>query len=149
MSGPNPNANTVPAVDSPAERFYAGAPGRIRKLMLVFGLCGVLLCWSLWGRAAAGGFLLGGGIAYINHAWLERMVNALGERITSGHSNERGGIVVFRAVMRYAFIAAGAYVIFRVSPAGLYGFLTGICLTIAAMLCEAAFEIYVALRRGI
>jgi hypothetical protein len=51
-------------------------------------------------------------------------------------------------VLRYAFIAIGAYVIFNVSLAGLYGFLGGVCLPIAAVACEVAVEIFVALRRG-
>lgn len=72
----------------------------------------------------------------------------LGARITSGQSRERGGVIVFRAVLRYVFIAAGAYVIFNVSLAGLYGFLGGVCLPIAAVACEVAVEIFVALRRG-
>ena len=58
-------------------------------------------------------------------------------------------MIVVRAVLRYAFIALGAYVIFRVSLAGLYGFLGGLCLSIAAIACEAVVEIYVGLRRGL
>ena len=61
---------------------------------------------------------------------------------------DSNGIIVVRAVLRYAFIALGAYVIFRVSLTGLYGFLAGVCLTIAAIACEAAVEVYVGLRRG-
>jgi hypothetical protein len=75
------------------------------------------------------------------------MVNALGERITSGQSRERGGIIVIRAVLRYASIALGAYVIFKVSLPALYGFLAGVCLTIAAVCLEAILEIYMGLRR--
>jgi hypothetical protein len=97
----------------------------------------------------AAGFLVGAVISYTNHVWLERMIEALGERIVSGQSRERGGIIVVRAVLRYAFIALGAYVIFRVSLTGLYGFLAGVCLTIAAIACEAAVEVYVGLRRGL
>jgi hypothetical protein len=77
------------------------------------------------------------------------MIGALGDRVTTGQSRERGGMIVVRAVLRYAFIALGAYVIFRVSLAGLYGFLGGLCLSIAAIACEAVVEIYVGLRRGL
>ncbi len=73
------------------------------------------MCLVRFGSVVAAGFLVGAIIAYVNHVWLERMIGALGERITSGHSRERGGIIVARAVLRYAFIALGAYVIFRVS----------------------------------
>jgi len=122
---------------------------RIRRFILILGGLGLSVCLLRFGVVPAAGFLIGAIIAYVNHAWLERMIEALGERITSGQSRERGGIIVIRAILRYAFIALGAYVIFRVSLAGLYGFLGGICLTIAAIACEAAVEIYVGLRHGL
>ena len=135
--------------ESPAEQFYGAALRRIRRFILILGGVGLLVCLVGFGWVVAAGFLIGAIISYVNHAWLERMIEALGERITSGQSRERGGIIVARAVLRYAFIALGAYVIFRVSLAGLYGFLGGICLTIAAIACEAAVEVYVGLRRGL
>jgi len=135
------------ASDTPAERFYDGALARIRRFILILGAVGVAVCLFLFGRVVTAGFVVGAVISYVNHVWLERVIAGLGERITSGQSTERGGIIVARAVLRYAFLAAGAYVIFRVSLPGLYGFLGGICLTIAAVACEAAVEAYVGLRR--
>ena len=138
-----------PPPESPAEQFYGAALRRIRRFILILGGVGLVVCLLRFGRVVAAGFLVGAIISYTNHVWLERMIEALGERITSGQSRERGGIIVVRAVLRYAFIALGAYVIFRVSLAGLYGFLGGVCLTIAAIACEAAVEVYVGLRRGL
>src|SRR6516164_10377917 len=140
------SGNENPSTESRAERFYGAALGRIRRFMLILGAVGVVICLAWFGRAVAVGFFVGALISYINHAWLERVVGALGERITTGQSRERGGGIVARAVLRYAFIAFGAYVIFKVSTAALYGFLGGICLTIAAVACEAAVEIYAGLR---
>lgn len=142
-------ATESPTPESTADRFYGGALVRIRRFIVVLGTVGLLVCLLGFRRVVAAGFLLGAVIAYVNHLWLERMIEALGERITRGESRERGGIVVVRAVLRYAFIALGAYVIFRVSLPGLYGFLCGICVTIAAIACEAAVEVYVGLRRGL
>jgi len=141
-------SNSQPAGNA-AERFYSSALRRIRQFILVLGAVGVVICLLWFGWVVAAGFLVGALISYVNHAWLERVVGALGERISSGQSRERGGAIVTRAVLRYAFIALGAYVIFRVSKAGLYGFLGGICLTIAAITCEAVVEMYVGLRRGL
>jgi hypothetical protein len=135
--------------DTPADRFYGSALGRIRRFILVLGAAGVVVCLAWFGWVVAAGFFIGALISYINHVWLERVVGALGDRMTSGQSRERGGAIVARAVLRYAFIALGAYVIFGVSKVGLYGFLGGICLTIAAIACEAAVEIYAGLRRGL
>jgi len=134
-------ASEVSSTDSPAERFYGGALGRVRRCILVLSAIGVVVCLIWFGRATTAGFLVGALISYVNQAWLERVVGALGERITGGQSRERGGGIVLRAVLRYAFIALGAYVIFRLSIAGLYGFLGGVCVTIGAVACEAAVEI--------
>jgi hypothetical protein len=135
--------------EADAERFYGEALARIRRFLLVLGGAGLLLCLLRWGWVVAAGFLAGAVVSYVNHWWLERVVAALGERMASGQSSERGEGIVIRAVLRYAFIGLGAYVIFRISLAGLYGFLGGVCLTIAAIACEAAVEIYVGLRRGL
>ena len=137
-----------PSPESPAEKFYGAALRRIRRFILILGSVSLVVCLLRFGRVVAAGFLVGAIISYTNHVWLERMIEALGERIATGQSRERGGIIVVRAVLRYAFIALGAYVIFRVSLAGLYGFLGGVCLTIAAIACEAAVEVCVGLRRG-
>ena len=143
------SAIEYPASDNAAEKFYGSALRRIRRFIPILGAAGLVVCLLKFGRVAAAGFLVGSIISYVNHVWLERMIESLGERITSGRSRERGGVIVARAVLRYLFIAMGAYVIFRVSLAGLYGFLGGVCLTIAAIACEAAVEIYVGLRRGL
>ena len=139
----------APASQNPSEQFYGSALARIRRFLLILAAAGLAVCLARFGPVASAGFLLGAVVSYINHVWLERVVSALGDRITSGESRERGAGIVARAVLRYAFIALGAYIIFRVSLIGLYGFLAGICLTIAAIACEAAVEIYVGLRRGL
>lgn len=137
------SSNTV------AEQFYGAALARIRRFLVVLGGVGILVCLGRFSWAATLGFAIGAGISYVNHRWLERMVDALGERITTGHSTERGGVLVVRALLRYVSIAVGAYVIFKVSTAGLYGFLGGVLLPIAAIACEVAVELFVALRRGL
>jgi len=133
---------------SAADEFLSGALTRIRKYMLVLSAAGLLACLVFFRWPVAAGFLAGAVISYVNHRWLERVVDTLGERIASGVSKERGGGIVFRAVLRYVFIAFGAYVIFNVSRAGLYGFLGGVCLPIVAIACEVAEEVFVSLRHG-
>ena len=141
--------SSISGTNSEAERFYGRALTRIRRFLLILGFLGSLICLLRFGPVLAFGFLLGSFISYTNHVWLEGMVNTLGERITSGQSRERGSVIVIRAVLRYASIALGAYVIFKVSLPALYGFLAGVCLTIAAVCLEAIVEIYMGLRRGL
>ena len=117
--------------------------------MLVLAGLGAAACLVLFHWPVTVGFLVGALISYLNQHWLERAIEALGDRIANQQSRERGGVIVLRAVLRYVLIAAGAYVIFNVSHAGLYGFLGGVCLPIAAIACEVAAEVFVMLRRGI
>ena len=142
-----PYSCAVPESPEPeAQQFYDGALLRIRRFMLGLSGLGVLLCGWFFGWAGILGFLVGAGISYINHRWLERMVDALGERITTGKSSERGGLLVLRALLRYVSIGIAAYAIFKVSRAGLYGFLSGVCLPIAAVACETGVELFMGLR---
>ena len=136
-------------ISSDADKFYDRALERIRKFMLVLAALGFLACVVLFRWQVAAGFAAGAAISYLNHRWLERAVEALGERITTSQSRERGRGIVARAVLRYVLVAIGAYVIFNVSRAGLYGFLGGICLPIAAVACEVAVELFVSLRHGL
>ena len=142
-----PYSCAVPESPEPeAQQFYDGALLRIRRFMLGLSGLGVLLCGWFFGWAGILGFLVGAGISYINHRWLERMVDALGERITTGKSSERGGLLVLRALLRYVSIGIAAYAIFKVSRAGLYGFLSGVCLPIAGVACETGVELFIGLR---
>lgn len=131
-----------PAVDG----LLDGAVERIRKYIFWGSVAGLIFCLARYRWPVAIGFALGAAVSYINHGWLGSVVNALGERITTGESRERGGLLVFRILLRYGFVTLGAYVIFKLSLAALYGFLGGICLTIAALACEVAVELFALLR---
>jgi ATP synthase I chain len=132
-----------------ADQFFDRALERIRKFMLVISVLTLLACLAFFRWPVAAGFAAGAIISYLNHRWLQRAVEALGERITTTQTRERGGGIVLRAVLRYVLIAISAYVIFKLAHAGLYGFLGGICLPIAAIACEVVVELFVALRLGL
>jgi len=136
------------SAESPGESFYANALPRITRFMPVLAVLGTaVLAWRVsWAFAA--GFALGCGLAYLNFSWLKRVVNALGERATSARSSERGGRVFARFLLRYVLIAAAAYAILKISRQSLFGMLAGLFLPVAAIGCEAGYELYVALRRG-
>lgn len=132
-----------------ANLFYAGALRRIWILIAVFTVAGVLIASVATGPRWAAAFLAGGVLSALNFYLLKRSVNALGDRIVNQQSSERGGLIVGWFLIRYVLIALAAYVIFRGSVQGLYGFLVGLTLPIAASCCEAAYELYIALRRGL
>ena len=70
------------------------------------------------------------------------------DRATGTATSQSGSGIVFRFLVRYVLMAVGAYVILTVSPASLNGLLAGLFLPVAAIACEAVYELYAALVRG-
>lgn len=131
-----------------AESFYSGAARRIPRLMAMLAVIFSPAAWLVYGWRNALGFACGCAIAYLNFYWLEKVVSAMADRATqSGHTQSSGG-VVFRFLLRYFLMALAGYAIFRVSPASLYGLFAGLFLPVAGIACEAAYEVYAALARG-
>jgi hypothetical protein len=143
---------SLPGSEAPtdADIFYSKAIDRIRQSIIVLGAIVFPLIWIRYGFLSAGGFLLGVVISYVNFHWLTRAVNALADRIAAdSNSNESGSGIVFRFLVRYLLIGLAAYVTFVSRPQAFRGLLIGLCLPVAGMMIEAAFETYVALRRGL
>lgn len=132
-----------------AESFYAGAYARILRFMLGAAIVTALVLGFALGWRVSLGFAIGCAIASVNFYWLKRVVSALAHRATHSGRRESSRGVVLRFLLRYLLIAVGVYVIFRSSSVSLYGLLAGLFLPVAAIGCEAAYEVYVALRRGV
>ena len=144
---------TVPAesprASTPSEVFYAGAIARIARLILWLALPAAVAAGLWMGWQAAVGTVVGALAGYESFTSLSRGVNALADRITNSGSTEAGKRVIPRFVGRYVIVGAVAYVIFTVSRTAVYGFMIGLCLPVLAMMCEAGYELTVALRRGL
>jgi hypothetical protein len=132
-----------------SEAFYSGALDRISRLMVVLAVGFSLGAWWHYGWRASLGLVCGSAVAYLNFHWLKRVVTALAERAMEPGRAQSSKGVVFRFLLRYVLMGLGAYVIFTVSSASLYGLFAGLFLPVAAIACEAAYEVYVALARGI
>ena len=117
--------------------------------MIVLALISIGPIWFRFGWRIALGFLCGCAIAYLNFYWLKRVVIALADRITQSGERRSGKGLVARFLLRYLLMAAAAYGIFSVSPASLYGLFAGLFLPVAGIACEAAYEVYVAIARGL
>ena len=132
-----------------AEHFYSGALRRIGRFMIV--LIPFLIVAAGWkfGMRAAVGFAFGCAIAYVNFHWLKRVIAGFADRATGTATSETGQGIVFRFLFRYVLMAVAAYAILTVSPASLNGLLAGLFLPVAAIACEAIYELYAALSRGI
>jgi hypothetical protein len=95
------------------------------------------------------GFALGCAIAYLNFHWLKRVVSAMADRVTQQGKKQSSRGIVLRFLLRYVLMGLAAYAILNVSPASLYGLLTGLFLPVAAIACEAGYELYVTVARGL
>lgn len=131
------------------DRFFSGAIDRIRRITVVLGVVSTVAVWAIYGTAIGIGFLIGCVISYVNFHWLKKAIDTLASRITqTGDATSSRGTVL-RFMLRYGFIVIACYVILVGSKSIVYGLLGGLFVTVAAILCEAAYEVAIALRRGI
>lgn len=153
LQNPEPNAESrmpksargTPDPDS----FYSDALPRIRRFMIVIAVAAIITSLPAFGSRTALGLACGCAVAYVNFHWLKRAVSGLADRITATKNSKSEKGIVVRFLLRYAVMAIAAYAIFTVSPASLYGLLAGLFLPVPAVACEAAYEVYVAVVRGI
>lgn len=144
-----PEIEQTELASAPADQFYSGALRRIGRAMPILAVALTAAAWWKFGLRIAVGFACGCAIAYINFHWLKRVIGAFVDRATGAATRQSGKGIVFRFLFRYVLMALGAYVILAVSPASLNGLLAGLFLPVAAILCEAAYEFYAALARGV
>jgi ATP synthase I chain len=146
MSDPLPE--TDPKLQA-ADAFFGAALHRIRHISIVLALAGSLLVWAKFGTAIGLGFVIGCVVSYVNFVWLERVINEVANRVTQTGDAAPGRGIVVRFLLRYGFIAIACFAILISFKSSVYGLLGGLFLSVAAILCEAAYELTVALRRDI
>lgn len=119
---------------------------RVLRNMLVVGV--LLLAPALWfyGWTAVIGFAFGAAVSYINFRSLKRGVEGLADRIVNRDSQEKGGLIVFRFIVRYGLVGAAAYAIFKSSSTAFRGFLWGLCVPVGALMVEAGWQGFAAFR---
>lgn len=145
MTDDHPTSDATPATAAATDAFYADSLTRIRNFMLVLGPAFAVAAALRFGFRPALGFVLGSTIAYLNFHWLKSVVSGLADRATNTGKPQSGMGIVVRFVLRYALLAAAAYAILTSFPASLRGLFVGLFLPVAAIACEAAFELYVAI----
>jgi hypothetical protein len=118
------------------------------RFLLVLGLTFTVFTAWRFGLIAGLGFAAGSLIAYWSFRSLNQAVQALAARVVETRNREHGLSLVNGFFLRYLLAGIVAYVIFTSSSRAFRGFLFGLCMPVAAMLMEAGFETYAALRRG-
>jgi hypothetical protein len=142
---PIPQSPEPPAF---ADNFFSGAIPRMMRSVLVLGAGLTLATAWRFGLIAGLGYAAGAFISYLSFRSLNKAVQSLASRIVDTKQPDRGFSLVNGFFLRYLLAGIVAYVIFTSSFQAFRGFLFGLCTPVAAMLVEAAFEAYAALRRG-
>jgi hypothetical protein len=135
------------ASDARLAALYARALPRMLRVMLAASIPLLIPAYWFYSWPGAVGFGAGAGISYFNFRSLAQGVEGLADRIVNKHSQEKGGRIVLRFLVRYGLVGAAAYAIFTSSALAFRGFLWGLCVPVAAMMIEAGFEVYAAFRR--
>jgi small-conductance mechanosensitive channel len=143
------NPDDGQASPNPGEAFYAGALERIRRAMIGLAVAVSAAAWWKFGWPAALGFFCGCVIAYLNFHWLKSGVSGLADRVTDSGKPQSGKGIIARFLLRYVLLGAAAYGILTSFPASLRGLFAGLFLPVGAIACEAVYELYAAVRRGV
>jgi hypothetical protein len=120
---------------------------RVLRNMLVASVLLMGPAFWFYGWAGSIGFAFGAAVSYVNFRSLTRGVEGLADRVVNRNSREKGGWIVLRFLVRYGLVGAAAYAIFISSALAFRGFLWGLCVPVAALMAEAAWEGYTAFRR--
>ena len=125
-----------------SEDLHSHALQRIHRFMVVIGMAALIASFPLFGWRTTLGFGIGAAVSSINFYWLKKVVAGMAAAaVSSGKAPSSRG-VVRRFLLRYFLMALAAFVILTVSRDSLYGFFAGLFLPVAAILCEAGYEIY-------
>ena len=136
-------------MNTPAEIFYARAEQRIPRFMAAAFLLAAAILWQWRGTDLVLGFAIGSAVAAVNFLWLKQITVAFVERMSGVGTGASAWGIVFRFLMRYTLIALFAYGMLKNGAVSINGFLAGLFLPVVALACEAVYELYVALRRGL
>ena len=148
MTAPEPWTAPEPFSEAEEEAFSANVFRHIVWIMVVLAVGAAPVLWIKYHGALALGFMAGCAIAFVNFYWLKRTVAALVDAVTRHGKKRSGAGVVFTFVLRYVLIAVIAYVIFKGSKASVYGLFVGLSVPVGAILIEAVYVTYRAVRRG-
>lgn len=125
-----------------SDEFHSHALQRIHRFMVVIGVAALVASVPLFGWRTTLGFAIGAAVSGVNFYWLRKVVAGMAAAaVSSGKAPSSRG-VVRRFLLRYFLMAIAAFVILTVSRDSLYGFFAGLFLPVAAILCEAGYEMY-------
>jgi len=121
----------------------AAAERRLGWFILILIPLGTAVALARWGSGMALAFAVGGVLGYVNYRWLVAVVDTLVRAAVSGRVPRRAYAKVFLPLLLLAVVL---YVIFSRSLLSLAGVVGGLLLLVVAVVLEAVYEIYLAVR---
>lgn len=121
----------------------AGAERRLGRVILLLVPAGTAVTFWQWGAGMAAAFAFGGVLAYLNYRWIVAVVDAL-VQAQAAHIPRRTYAKLF---LPLALLVLVLYVIFSRSLLSLAGVVAGLLLLVVAVMAEAVYEIYLAVRK--
>ena len=121
----------------------AQAERRLGRMILFLTPVGAgVAAWG-WGGETALAFAVGGALAYLNYRWIVAVVDTLVRSTQAGRVPRRAYVKLLAPLL---LLGAGLYVIFSRSLVSVGGFVGGLLLLVAAVMMEAAYQVYLAVR---
>jgi len=119
---------------APDDDWFRRAVDRITTFLWILAAAGTLAAAAWKGWRWGLGFAAGAAISWLNFRWLKRLTEALG-----GPRLRRGSALFLGS--RYLILGGLAYVILRYSSISLPAVLTGLFVSMAAVIVEILFEL--------
>jgi len=113
-----------------------------RMIMFLTPVGAGVVAWR-WGGETALAFAVGGASAYLNYRWIVAVVDTLVRSTQAGRVPRRAYVKLLAPLL---LLGAGLYVIFSRSLVSVGGFVGGLLLLVAAVMIEAAYQVYLAVR---
>lgn len=118
--------------------FYELALTRIIRISIAAGALGAMVIWLMRGPRTGTGFLMGAIISLLNFRWWMSLAGALGD---SGKAPLRGSAAFM--TLRYALAAGAIYAIVKFLDVTLTAVLSGLFVSVAAIIVEILYELVV------
>ena len=142
----------IPAVvpDQETDDLDGAVYSRMVRVMLALAVLAAPFVWTKFGQDAALAFIGGCAIALLNFYWLKRTIAVLIDTAVSSTNKKPSPTgVMLRFLGRYVLIAIALYVIFKGSAMSVYGLLGGLSLPVGAVMIEAVYQTFRALKHGL
>lgn len=98
---------------------------------MILGAMGTIVAFAGWGLPSAGGFFVGAAISLVSiHSWFRF------SEMISGQGGRPGTLSAVLLVLRYALIAAAAYVTIKVLGSSPVAMMLGLLVAFAAVLLD-------------